>query len=97
LNYTDVLPVGAPVVVRSYVSGVFVGRLRAGEAGVVVLAEWRHLRSWTNAGGQGSVYNLVHASTPTIDAGPLTAEETILQQADVLAISEECYARLTSG
>ena len=31
------------------------------------------------------------------ERGPLTAEVTVIQQADVMAISEEAYARLVGG
>lgn len=97
LDYTDILPVGTPVVVRSYTSGVFVGRLRAGADGVVVLTDWRWLRHWEGVGGEGSVYDLVHSGKVPTRRGPLVAEEKILQQADCLRVTEAVYARLSGG
>jgi hypothetical protein len=94
MNYTETLRVGTPVVCRSYVSGVIVGRLHSGEAGVVALTHWRWLRRWEGVGGEGSVYDLVTSDKTWSQAGPYAVEVTILQQADVMVISEEAYARL---
>src|SRR5690606_41025630 len=96
MQYTDILPIGAPVVVRTYVSGVVVGRLAAGEGGTVALTDWRWLRRWSlGQGNEGSVYDLIAHPTARPDRrGPLVAELTIVQQADVMAVSEETYQRL---
>ncbi len=94
MQYTDYLPVGSPVVVRSYVSGVVVGRIVTGEAGTVVLRDWRWLRRWEGVGGAGSVYDLIRSDKAPTQAGPLTPGQSILQQADAVAISEQTYKRL---
>ena len=94
LDYTHLVPVGSPVVVRSYTSGVVVGRLAAGAGGVVALIDWRWLRRWEGVGGEGSVYDLVASNVTPQRRGPLTAELTLLQQADVLVVSEAVYKRL---
>ena len=97
-GHENFLPIGSPVVVRSYVSGVMVGRLVGGESGTVVLERWRWLRRWEGVGGEGSVYDLVaHGGSGVTRAGPATEARTILQQADVLAIGEDVYAQLMGG
>lgn len=95
MNYLEILEIGTPVVVRSYVSGVFVGRLACGAGGVVGLTDWRWLRHWSGVGGEGSVYALVASDVVPDQRGPFTAELTLLQQADVLVVSEKVYARLS--
>ena len=95
VKHTDYIQVGTPVVVRSYVSGVFVGKLAGGEAGSVMLTGWRWLRRWEGVGGEGAVYNLVNSKKAPTRGGPLFDEPTILQQADVMVVDEECYTRLT--
>jgi hypothetical protein len=92
--YTTILPVGSPVVVRSYVSGVIAGRLAHCEDGTVALTDWRWLRSWRGVGGEGSIYDLVRSGKRPERAGPLVAEMTIVQQADVVSVSEDVYTRL---
>ena len=94
LDYTHLISVGTPVVVRSYTSGVVVGRLAAGAGGVVGLTHWRWLRRWEGAGGEGSVYDLVASSVRPQRRGPLTESLTLLQQADVMTVSEDTYKRL---
>lgn len=94
MNLSDYLEIGSPVVVRSYVSGVIVGRLVGGSAGSAVLRDWRWLRTWEGVGGEGSVYDLIQSKKAPTRRGPLTTETTVLQQADVMAITEEAYARL---
>lgn len=94
MNYTDILPVGTPGVVRSYASGIFVGRLAAGSGGTVVLTCWRWLRRWEGVGGEGSVYDLVQSDKTPSRRGPYSESEHILQQADFLVISEKAYERL---
>ena len=94
LDYTHLVPVGTPVVARSYTSGVVVGRLAAGAGGVVGLTHWRWLRRWEGVGGEGSVYDLVASNVVPQRRGPLTEGLTLLQQADVLAVSEDVYKRL---
>lgn len=93
MEYTDIIPINTPVVIRSYTSGVLVGRIQAGEKGVVVLTDWRHLREWSNVGEQGSVYNLINSKVVPVRS-PLMTEKTIVQQADVIVVSEEAYERL---
>ncbi len=90
----DLIQTGSPVVVRSYVSGVVVGRIRAGGLGSVALTDWRWLRRWEGVGGEGSVYDLVRSSVVPIRRGPLTADVAVFQQADVMQIDEETYKRL---
>jgi len=96
MRYEDLIPVGAPVVVRRYVSGIVVRRLAGGEGGTVALADWRWLRRWSGLEGpEGSVDDLVAAPTCRPDRrGPLTKALTILQQADVLLVDEDTYERL---
>jgi hypothetical protein len=94
VHITDYLQVGTPVVVRSYVSGVVVGRLVGGGDGSVVLEDWRWLRRWEGVGGEGSVYDLVQSNVVPSRRGPRTAEKTIVQQADVLTVSEAVFERL---
>jgi hypothetical protein len=100
MNYTDIIPIETPVVARSYVSGVVVGRLLGGSAGTVALAYWRWLRQWegvgkgVGVGGEGSVYDLIASEMSVSQVGPYTIEITILQQADIMVISEAAYARL---
>ena len=90
----DLIEVGTPVVLRSYVSGVIVGRLRAGASGSVALVDWRWLRRWQGVGGEGSVYDLVHSDKVPTRRGPLTVEVAVFQQADVMVIDEATYKRL---
>lgn len=97
MDYTQLIEIGAPVVVRSYTSGVIVGRLAGGEGGAVALTDWRWLRRWEGVGGEGSVYDLVQSDKVPSRRGPLTASPTILQQADVFVVSEEAYERLAGG
>ena len=97
LDYTDILPAGTPVVVRSYTSGVLVGRLAAGCGGVVALTDWRWLRRWEGVGGEGSVYDLIHSKAVPSRRGPRTAERVLLQQVDVMEVSEAVYERLVGG
>lgn len=94
MNCEDIIQAGNPVVVRSYVSGVIVGRLRSGAAGSVTLTDWRWIRRWEGVGGEGSVYDLVQSDKAPTQRGPLTTGVTILQQADVMEISEAAYKRL---
>ena len=96
MKYCELIEQGTPVVVRSYVSGVIVGRLHAGEVGTVALTDWRWLRRWSDVGGEGSVYDLVQSDKAPTQRGPLTEGITLLQQADCLVISEEAYARLSA-
>lgn len=96
MKYTDYIEGKTPVVVRSYTSGVVVGRLVAGEAGTVVLSHWRWLRRWENVGNEGSVYDLVHSDQKPVRTGPFAEGTTILQQADVMEIDETTYTRLAS-
>lgn len=79
LDYTHLIPTGTPVVVRSYTSGVVVGRLAAGAGGVVALTDWRWLRRWEGVGGEGSVYDLIASTVTPQRRGPLTAELILLQ------------------
>lgn len=97
MNYTTVIKKDTPVVVRSYTSGVVVGRLFDGEQGTVVLTDWRWLRSWRGVGGSGSIYDLVASDVVPHDRGPLTPDLSVLQQADVMVISDEAYRRLAHG
>ena len=97
MRHTEYIKVGSAVVVRSYTSGVFVGRLVGGEAGTVVLGERRWLRRWEGVGGEGSVYDLVKSDKTPSRRGPLQDGVCTLQQADVMTISEECYQRLAHG
>ena len=92
----DVIERGASVVVRSYVSGVIVGRLRAGSAGSVALTDWRWIRCWEEVGGEGSVYDLVASGKVPTQRGPLTAEVAVFQQADVMVVDEATYSRLAA-
>ena len=85
---------GSAVLVRSYVSGVFAGRLLDGEGGTVGLTDWRWLRRWEGVGGEGSCYDLVQSDKVPTKRGPMRAEPAVFQQSDVMLISEECYARL---
>jgi len=96
MRYEDFIPVGSPVVVRCYVSGIVVGRLAGGEGGTVALTDWRWLRRWSlEEGSEGSVYDLVAHPTARPDRrGPLTKDLTVLQQADVMMVTEEVYQRL---
>lgn len=94
VRYTEIYTRGTPVVVRSYTSGVFVGRLHDGEGGVVVLTDCRWLRRWAGVGGEGSVYDLIESGVTPQRRGPQIAGPEILQQADCTPISEECYTRL---
>ncbi len=94
MRHTDYVAVGTPVVVRSYVSGVVVGRLAGGEGGSVVLTDWRWLRRWEGVGGEGSVYDLIASDVAPSRRGPLIASLTILQQADVLVVGDAAYSRL---
>jgi len=96
MRYEDFIPVGSPVVVRCYVSGIVVGRLAGGEGGTVALTDWRWLRRWSGLEGtEGSVYDLVADPTCRPDRrGPLTKDLTVLQQADVMLVSEDVYQRL---
>jgi len=96
MQYGEYIKLGTPVVVRSYTSGVAVGRLAGGEAGTVVLTDWRWLRRWEGVGAEGSVYDLVASDVVPSQRGPLTAETTILQQADVMVVSEAVYERLAT-
>ena len=97
MRHTEYVAVNTPVVVRGYVSGIIVGRLTGGESGSVILTDWRWIRSWQGVGQEGSVYDLVYGPNnvkPT-DRGPGPIPEmTIIQQADVMLISEDAYARL---
>ena len=97
MRHTDYIQVGSPVVVRSYVSGVFAGRLMGGEGGSVAIYDWRWLRRWSGVGGQGSVYDLIRSGKRPDQRGPFTPEVTVLQQADVCSVSEACYDALTGG
>ena len=94
MDYTQWIKAGSPVVVRSYVSGILVGKLSGGEAGVVVLTDWRWIRRWEGVGGEGSVYDLVQSGKAPTRAGPFISARKIVQQADVLEIDEATYARL---
>ena len=94
MDYTAFIGVGTPVVVRSYTTGVVVGRLAGGEGGAVALTAWRWLREWRDVGGAGSVYDLVSSGVTPQERGPLTESATVLQQADVFAIDEAAYERL---
>lgn len=94
MNYGELLEIGTPVVVRSYTSGVCVGRLHGGSGGCVALTDWRWLRRWENVGGEGSVYDLVASDVTPSRRGPFSAEVTILQQADLMVVSEDAYTRL---
>ena len=94
MRYEDLIEIGTPVVARSYVSGVLVGRLVGGEVGTVALREWRWLRHWRAVGNVGSVYDLVASGKGPVEASPLTEALTIVQQADVMVIDEAAYARL---
>jgi hypothetical protein len=94
MRYTEVIQVGSPVVLRSYVSGVIVGRLAGGDDGTVALTDWRWLRRWEGVGNEGSVYDLVKSSKAPSRVGPLTAAVGVFQQADVMQIDESAYARL---
>ena len=94
MNHTDYIKRGAAVVLRTYTSGVVVGRLQGGEDGSVALQPWRWLRRWEDVGGEGSVYDLVNSDKAPTRRGPLTDTVVILQQADVMEVSEECYERL---
>jgi len=97
MNYTDIIPRNTPVVCRTYVSGVIVGRLEDGEKGVVVLTEWRHLRNWQNVGNQGSVYDLVQSNVVPQTRGPLMTQKGVFQQADIFIVDEDTYLRLSRG
>lgn len=94
VKHTDYIQIGTPVVVRSYVSGVFVGRLAGGEAGTVLITDWRWLRRWEGVGREGSVYDLIHSDKAPTRWGPRIADMHMLQQADAIVVSEECYTRL---
>ena len=94
MNYTDYVKVGTPVLVRSYVSGVFVGLLAGGEAPVVVLSDRRWLRSWEGVGGEGSVYDLIGSDVTPSRRGPLLHGTAVIQQADVDVIDRATYERL---
>ena len=97
MRHTDYVKQGTPVGVRSYVSGVFVGRLAGGEGSTVVLRDLRWLRRWEAVGNEGSVYDLVESGKAPTRRGPLLAGPQFLQQADPLVVSEECYERLIGG
>ena len=93
-SYTQIVKQGTPVVVRSYTSGVVVGKLVSGSSGVVSVNQWRHLRKWRDVGGEGSVYDLIKSDKVPTERGPFMSDTTILQQADVVVISDEDYSRL---
>jgi hypothetical protein len=78
------------------VSGVIVGRLRAGSSGSVALTDWRWLRRWQGVGGEGSVYDLARSDKVPTQRGPLTSEVAVFQQADVMTIDEQTYERLAT-
>ena len=94
IRINEIVKIGTPVVVRSYVSGVIVGRLHGGEIGAVVLIDWRWLRYWEGSGGEGSVYDLVHSDVTPSQRGPFMDTVALFSQADVMEISESCYERL---
>ena len=94
MKHADYISLGSPVAIRSYVSGVFVGLLHGGEGGTVVLTNWRWLRRWEGVGNDGSVYDLVASDVTPQQRGPFTETPVILQQADVMVISDEAYERL---
>jgi len=94
MDYMSYIKAGTPVIVRSYTSGVVCGRIQGGERGSVVLSDWRWIRRWEGVGGEGSVYDLIHSGKAPTRRGPLAEETTILQQADVMEISEEAYKRI---
>jgi len=96
VQVTNYIPQGTPGVVRSYVSGVIVGRLVAGESGTILLRDWRWLRRWSLGSGSGSVYDLVQSDKAPTDRGPFRAEVAAFQQSDFMAISEAVYQRLAS-
>jgi hypothetical protein len=94
MNYLTYLEPGTAVVARSYVSGILVGRIHCGAGGVVGLTEWRWIRRWEGVGGEGSVYDLVRSGVTPSRRGPFTEELTLVQQADIMVISEDAYERL---
>lgn len=96
MDYVNFIRKGTPVVVRSYVSGVFAGRLIGGEKGVVAIVDWAWIRSWRGVGGAGSVYDLI-ASAVTPDHGPRFETPQVIQQADVVEITEDQLKRLSGA
>ncbi len=95
VKISDVIPLQSPVVLRSYTSGVIVGRLEGGENGTAAVSNWRWLRRWTGVGNEGSVYDLVNSTVSPSRRGPFTPTVGVFQEADVMVISEEAYVRLS--